>query len=347
MNQQATANPKSYQKIFRRTGILACSSVFLLFLLGGLVRVTGSGMGCPDWPKCFGLIAPPTCECQLPENYKEVFLQKRLAKVQRFAKALDAVGLHKTARKLRENKTILLPEEFNATKAWIEYINRLFGVLAGLFSLLFFILALRYYRDNGVLKYVALGFVMLLLNAWLGSVVVATNLLPGLVSVHFLFSFLCMFFFMKALHLQKPFANHWSVETSKYWLLLFVITMAIVLLGTWSRERVELLEANGTLEADNMLNLAEMGIMFAIHRFLPGAALLLGIWLYYKFKSTHHFMSLAFFWFSLLAFVQIALGAVNTVYILPAWSQVVHIVLGSAMPVFTYYFLLKKDKSQI
>lgn len=347
MNQEATANPKTYQKIFRRTGILACSSVFLLFLLGGLVRVTGSGMGCPDWPKCFGLIAPPTCECQLPENYKDIFLQKRLAKVQRFAKALDGVGLHATAKKLRENKSILLPEEFNSTKAWIEYINRLFGVLAGLLSLLFFILALRFYRDNGVLKFVALGFVMLLLNAWLGSVVVATNLLPGLVSVHFLFSFLCMFFFMKALHLQKPFMNNWSAITHKYWLLLFFMTMAIVLLGTWSRERVELLISNGNLEANGMLNLSEMGLMFAFHRFLPGAAFVLGAWFYFKFKNTDKSMAMSFFWFTMLAFAQIALGAVNTVYILPAWSQVVHIVLGSAMPVFAYYYVLKRQKNTI
>ncbi|MEI6541738.1 MAG: COX15/CtaA family protein, partial [Planctomycetota bacterium] len=60
-------------------------NVFLLFFLGGLVRATGSGMGCPDWPKCFGLWAPPNCECKLPANYQEIYLQKRLQKVERFA----------------------------------------------------------------------------------------------------------------------------------------------------------------------------------------------------------------------------------------------------------------------
>jgi heme A synthase len=44
---------------FRRLALVTAAFAYLQIALGGLVRVSGSGLGCPDWPLCHGRPYPP------------------------------------------------------------------------------------------------------------------------------------------------------------------------------------------------------------------------------------------------------------------------------------------------
>ena len=332
-------------------GLFTCSSVFLLFFFGGLVRATGSGMGCPDWPKCFGLWAPPTCECKLPGNYQQIFLEKRLQKVERFAKVLTSLGMQSSAEKLRSDKSIQQPEEFHPVKAWIEYINRLFGVLSGLFAMVYFGMAVLFRSriDSGK-GWGLVGLFLLLVNGWLGSLVVATNLLPGVVTLHFLLSFLCLFAYMVSLHKAGSFRfEGLSILSRKQWFWLWLSVFFVVIIGAWSREQVDTLRMADALYVDGdtagflgwgMLDVFAMDWLFALHRYMPFVVLGWMIWLMRQQTlnggSVPRSMSNPFMAIAILSAIQIALGVIHIWFVVPAWAQVAHVVVGSAL--ITYIF---------
>ena len=303
-------------------------------------------MGCPDWPMCYGGLMPPMSETSLPLDYKEVFVAKRLVKVERFASLLDRLGFAAQARNLREHPLIDAPEHFDPVKAWIEYVNRVFGVLAGLFAIRFLYIAIRNGDLRRHLPWVLLGFAFLLINGWLGAVVVATNLIPGIVSLHFMLAFVCLFAYMLALHRESPFS--WTTRSASRscvawsWIIWLGI-WGIVTLGTWAREGVEGLRIAGKLGVEQ-LNVEAMGSGFVMHRYLPLVLLAVSFWQTVSL-SRSKVWSLRDPWMTicLISLLQVILGAVHIAFVVPVWAQLTHVVLGSGLLVAVFAWALSES----
>lgn len=152
-------------------------SVLVLIFVGAIVRVTGAGMGCPDWPTCWGCLIPPT-------KVEEVQFEK-----------LDVAKFQRKAERMgRDPQTITvetLRAEFNPRHVWTEFTNRLFSLPVGLFSLLTFVLSFSKRRETPILFLASFfALVLVLVNAWMGARVVYSGLAPGVLTTHMALAFL-------------------------------------------------------------------------------------------------------------------------------------------------------------
>lgn len=136
---------------------------FLVIIAGGIVRTTQSGMGCPDWPKCFGKWIPPTSAAELPAD---------------FEKYLSRQDIDHT---------------FNVYHTWIEYFNRLLGTLLGLFAIIqTWLLFFKRKEHRRSYRLSLLFLIVVILTGLFGAIVVKLNLAHISISVHLLFAILLL-----------------------------------------------------------------------------------------------------------------------------------------------------------
>ena len=157
MTSTATPLASTASRVFLRLGMATTALTYFLISVGAIVRVTGAGMGCPDWPTCFGLLVPPTSVEELPP-----------------------LGTY-------DYPPGWSVETFDPLMTWIEYVNRLIGALVGVSILATLIAAVVAFRRRlDVLVPTLLSFIGVLYAAWLGARVVAHELAPWIVTVHLL-----------------------------------------------------------------------------------------------------------------------------------------------------------------
>lgn len=341
------SSEKRFIKINRFTIIF----LFLVILAGGVVRSTGSGMGCPDWPKCFNQIIPPTHVSQLPEGYEQHYIEGRAKKNKRFANILDFLGDTQMAEKIRNDKSILVHEEFNAAKTWTEYINRLVGVVVGIALLLSAIFSFTYFRSKPIIFILSVVNVFVVIfQAWLGSIVVSTNLMPWIITAHMLLALLIVaisiytFYAATTLRNNNLLLNFNSSGLKILAFLSLVLTVVQVVFGTEIREIIDQLNSNNVARSEWI---SSIGINYSIHRILAYITLVLTVIFFFLVKNRFKRNSIqAKYSFVLLGLVGIQMlsGIVLARFDVPAYAQTTHLVVASLFFGTQYYLFLLMNR---
>lgn len=248
---------------FRRLALLTLAAIYLVILMGGIVRASGAGMGCPDWPKCFGVFIPPTDESQLPADYHQIYADRGYADTR-----------------------------FNPVKTWTEYVNRLAGATAGLLVFLT-LLASRHFRrfDPVVFRLSLAVFLCMGFQGWLGARVVANHLTPWIITAHMLMAFAIVILLLCAIaRAQKDRLAAFStvrLPPRFQTVLLAALGMTVlqVGMGTQIRQAMDplifqqLVHGDG---GDRSLWRESFPIIFYVHRSFSSIILFTNLWLVWK-----------------------------------------------------------------
>ncbi len=176
-------------KNFKTTIITSFILVLLVIFAGSMVRMTGSGMGCPDWPKCFGYLIPPTTEKDVfwksNFNYKKGVMILRNEKF--YSAKIDFLSSNEFMSSNWLEYTKHDYNEFSVMNTWFEFINRFIGAIAGLSTLIMFLFSFSFLKTKPVVTFMSfIVLLSMLFQAWLGKLVVDSNLSPYKITVHML-----------------------------------------------------------------------------------------------------------------------------------------------------------------
>lgn len=298
------ADSDSLISLYRRSARTSFFLVIFLVFVGGIVRSTGAGMGCPDWPKCFGKWVPPTKASEVPFSY--------------YSDPLSS----------RDGHLI-----FNPIKTWTEYVNRLLGVLIGISVIIQLIMAFRC-KVPSVSKLMSLlAFVLVCFQGWLGAKVVSSDLRPFVITTHLVVALLIGLALVIGLSFSNPTTYKvFSFENRNLSSALLYVGLSMLLvqffLGTEVRSQVD--EFFKIYDYGNRgLYLGQFDWWFYVHRTFSLVVLFVLGFQIFRFGR---FVQIQFFWIVVSPFllgVGMALSGVTLVYFdFPAFVQPVHLFLG-------------------
>lgn len=331
---------KNYLKIAKITLAL----VYLVIIAGAVVRMTGSGMGCPDWPKCFGHFIPPTNASELQwhpdQEYTEGQVIIRNESLQVATKDFKSKSEFNTAN--WEAYTKHDYAKFNPWHTWIEFINRLLGALAGLGTLLLAIASFGYWKKKksvtllSWLVVFAMGF-----QGWLGATVVYSVLEPVKITIHMVMALVIVAMLLYLIFIAKEQGKLFTYDskTTLFLIVVFGLTLVQIVLGTQVRQFVD---DQIALVGENAkgLWLSNPTVSFYIHRSFSILVVLFNLYLAYRIYKLNLGLS-KINWVLLILLVEVITGMVMFYWDFPFTSQALHLVLASLLFGVQFYLVLE------
>ncbi len=325
---------------FIRISKISLVLVYLVILAGSLVRMTGSGMGCPDWPKCFGLYIPPTSEDQVKwtpnNNYSEGIILRKNNEL--IVAKKDFVSGDKFDPSNWYPYTKHDYSDFNATKTWIEFLNRLIGAIAGLFTLGMLFFSFKLWKKNKNYTLISLLIVLGMgFQAWLGKLVVDSNLAPYKITVHMLMALvivcLIIYLIFKSNYSNKILLdNQLKVLIS----LSLILTLIQIITGTQVREFIDVQYAV-TQNKELWLNNPDFNFYF--HRTFSLTVFGLNMYLLYlTIRKKYSLKPIS--WIGSIIFLEILLGIIMYYGDFPIFSQPAHLFLATILFGLQFYWFL-------
>ncbi len=337
----------SFRKIAKISSVL----VYLVIAAGAIVRMTGSGMGCPDWPKCFGYLIPPTEASELAwepnrsyEKGQVIIVSEALLVAKTDFKTEDTFLADHWEPYTKHEYAI-----FNPWHTWIEFINRLLGALAGLGTLVLAIASLRFWRKRktitvlSFLTVFAMGF-----QAWLGATVVYSVLEPVKITIHMVMALVIV-----ALLLYITYTTKTPRPTFRYDHQLLVLiglaallSMVQIVMGTQVRQFVDhRIDVVGEIAKN--LWLQDPDLWFYVHRSCSILVVLLNGYIAYRvYKGGFGYTKV--FWVLGIVFLEVLSGIAMFYLDFPFASQPLHLILASLLFGTQFYLVLETfngDKS--
>ncbi len=333
------------KKYFLTSAKTALVLVYLVIIAGALVRMTGSGMGCPDWPKCFGYYIPPTEEKELLYTVgKEYSKGQVIIKNESLLVAKeDFVAPNNFENTKWEKYTKHDYAIFNPFHTWVEYLNRLVGALAGIACLITLFLSFSYWIENKKLALFNLLICFLMgFQAWLGKTVVDSVLNPYKITTHMLAALLIVAVQLYVIYAVQEKKSIKKSDAEFKWVLYaaLVLTVIQIIFGTQVRESVDTIVEAG-LPKEIWIQNPKGG--FLTHRSFSLLVVAANAFLFWRNRS----ISLGFEkmnWILAVLCLEIASGIAMYYFNFPFGSQTIHIVMATLLFGIQLYLVLENRK---